>query len=227
MLENGNDALSGLGHDQARLLALYLQHEELRFDHIIVGCIPRQRETADLVLASYPSCTVTTGELLCDERWNEFDLERVFDDVVPQLAADDDIFRNQYELLCLETGNSKLSVHRKWTAVHERVMSAWIEDRYPSRCESWCQFVARVKSAGSSFRRFGRHAKIAVFTSATPIAIWVSAAFGSETPDHITALATASLTSSITVLRLRDTRMGLESFNCIPHLVEPNMRVCR
>ena len=67
---------------------------------------------------------------------------------------------------------------------------------------------------------------VAIFTSATPIAIWVAAALG--VPDgQIMRLAGVMYNSAVTTMRLRDDDLMLFSFNGVPHLTETHLRTFR
>jgi len=209
-------------------LGEYVRREGLRFHRVVVGGMRRQRETADLVFGSpLPPDVAALGPRCDDERWNEFDLNGVFESVAPRIASDDAHFRSEFEDMRQRIATGDPDVHRVWTSVDARVMQAWIEGRYAIPGESWRDFFARVKAAGADLEDLPAHAKVAVFTSAAPISIWVSAAFGSKSPDHITALSGASLTSSITILSQRDAQLTLESFNCVPHLGDATLRTRR
>lgn len=221
------DYLSDLGRNQSRLLGEYVRREGLRFYRVVVGCMRRQAETADLVFGSPLLSGAAYSHRCEDERWNEFDLNGVFESVAPQIALEDAQFRSELEDMRRRIASGDPDVHRVWTTIDTRVMRAWIEGRYSILGESWHDFVARVKAAGDDLRDIPPDANVAVFTSAAPISILVSAAFGSENPDYITRLSGASLTSSITVLSYRNAELTLESFNCVPHLPDASLRTRR
>ena len=67
---------------------------------------------------------------------------------------------------------------------------------------------------------------VAIFTSATPIAVWAAAAM--DVNDHrIMRIAGVLLNSSYTVVRVRDGKLRLFSLNNVPHLIDPEMRTHR
>jgi broad specificity phosphatase PhoE len=221
------DRLSELGREQARLLGLHVRSEGLRFDKAWVGGLRRQAETATLVLEALAGGGLSPAETATDARWNEFDLDAVYEGIAPQLARDDAEFRSEWEELERQVRDGNGHVHRIWTPADTKVVKAWIEGRYRIPAESWREFVQRVKTAGEEFSALPEDATVAVFTSATPVSIWVAAAFGSEHPAQVLRLAGASINSNITVMRWRDGEPHLGSFNAAPHLKEAALRTFR
>jgi broad specificity phosphatase PhoE len=101
-----------------------------------------------------------------------------------------------------------------------------MEGRYPCRTESWAAFGQRVLSARASLAAYPSGDAVAVFTSATPIAIWVASALGVSN-GKIMGLAGVMYNSAVTTMRLRDGDPMLFSFNGVPHLTEPELRTFR
>jgi len=107
------------------------------------------------------------------------------------------------------------------------VVQAWMARRYASDCESWDEFVARVRAAAQGpleAARSGRRA--AVFTSATPVAIAMGLALPLKAGD-IMQLAVASLNSNITILQVNEDQPRLFAFNWAAHLESPELRTFR
>ncbi|MGJ5813368.1 histidine phosphatase family protein [Paludibaculum fermentans] len=226
-LRDDYDRLSELGHEQARRLGAWISAERLQFDQVIIGGLRRQRETAEAALAALHEAGLPPAEVRHDSSWNEFDLDVVYDGIAPQIAAADAEFRAELEeqLRMIQAGDG--AIHRKWTRADTAVMRAWIEDAYPCPGESWGGFVDRIRAAGEEFRRLPHDARVAVFTSATPISIWGAAAFDSRNPTHIMKLAASAVNSSITVMHWRQDELFLALFNAAPHLTEPRLRTFR
>jgi broad specificity phosphatase PhoE len=213
------DELSELGREQARRLGEWIQAEKLRFDIVRSGELRRQRMTAEIA--------VGPASVVPDLRWNEFDLDGVYAAIAPRLAAADPDFRQRYDELALLLASGDRAVHRRWTDTDTKVVRAWVEGRFPdAEVESWSAFVSRVLAAGGELLQAPAGAQIAVFTSATPIAIWVAQALALQ-PVKIMELAGASLNTAVTVLHARDGRVWLTSFNGVPHLMESGLRTNR
>lgn len=213
------DRLSELGRQQAVVLGEWIRKEHLQFDKVLCGGLRRQVETAELALSG--------GSYETDPRWAEFDLDAVYAEVAPQLAADDATFRAHWEELQskLESGNAE--IHRQWAPADMGVVEAWIAGRYATKTESWQQFTARVLDAVSEFTPLKDGQKVAIFTSATPMSISVAEVLGLADPWKIMGFAGAAMNTGISVLHGRHGQLNLFQFNATPHLVDPRLRTFR
>jgi broad specificity phosphatase PhoE len=203
------DCLSEVGREQARRLGDWLAAQGVRFHAVYSGALERQRLTA--VAAGMPQPVV-------DERWNEFDLEGVYRGIAPQLAADDPEFRRQFAALDPN--------HRHWTSCDIAIVKAWIEGRYRCEGESWAGFCARVRDGLEALRtRHGPKEAVAVFTSATPMAIATALSLG-VTDGTVMKLAGVTHNAALTTLRLAPDDLTLFLFNSVAHL-PPELRTFR
>jgi broad specificity phosphatase PhoE len=214
------DRLSPLGVEQAGLLGRWLAAEGLHFDKVLAGSLRRQQETARIALAE------SGTEYGTEPLWNEFDLDAVYAGLAPRIAVDDEEFRQHWEHLQESIRSGRDGVHRTWVPADVKVVESWLLNRYPFEGESWPQFRERILSAGESLRSLNEGGSAAVFTSATPIAIWTGTAMGSDT-EQIMHLAGAQMNTSVTVLRGERGKWRLFSFNQIPHLADPRKRSFR
>lgn len=214
------DRLSVLGQEQAAHLGNWIRAENLQFDRILCGSLRRQKETATIALGTLDNVTI-------DPRWSEFDLDAVYNEVAPQLAQDDPRFRTHWDELQRTIASGDSGIHRQWTESDGLVAEAWIKGRYATRAESWDDFNARVINAGDTFEAASGHERIAIFTSATPVSIWISHVLGGLGPDRIMRFAGAALNTGISILARRNGETNLFSFNAIPHLTEPRLRTFR
>lgn len=222
------DALSAVGRRQAALLGEYLASEPVIFTAAFSGRMTRQRETAEEVAAAYRARRIPFPAIETLPAVDEFDLDHVYSELAPLLARDDGRFRAGYETLREQirasAGSPEAEVHRKWSPCDIQVVDAWIRARYTYSGESWEAFRARVASCRASLN--GREGNVAVFTSATPAAIWTALALDIH-DSRILPLAGALYNSSITILRLRDGQLRLFSFNAVPHLADAALRTHR
>jgi len=67
---------------------------------------------------------------------------------------------------------------------------------------------------------------VAIFTSATPIAVWVGMAMGAA-DGRLMRLAAVIYNSAVTTLNLRGEDLRLFSFNGVPHLASADLRTFR
>ena len=207
------DALSELGHRQARLLGEHFAQQGIRFDAAYSGGLIRQRETAAEVAAAvpgFPHLTVEPG-------WNEFDLDHVYRELAPVLCEEDPEFQREFEAM-------KADPHadRRWTASDLKIVTAWIEGHSRYNGETWLAFRERILGCRATFASQPEDDhNLIVFTSATPIGIW--AALGLDVEDHrAMRLAGVLHNASYTVIRLRGEQLRLHTFNAVPHL-EPSL----
>jgi broad specificity phosphatase PhoE len=219
------DSLSELGRTQARLLGEFFAREEIHFDWAYSGELTRQRQTAEEARAACPGFP----EIRVDPRWNEFDLDEVYRCLAPQLAEADPEFRREYEEMRAQAQAAEddhgAPVHRRWMPCDIKIIAAWLAGTRTFEGETWEAFRTRVSAV--RFPALPRQANIAVFTSATPAAIW--AANTLEIGDErVMKLAGALYNASCTVLRLNspsDSRLLM--FNAIPHLNAAELRTWR
>jgi broad specificity phosphatase PhoE len=222
------DSLSEVGRRQSELLGEYLVRERVEFQRVYVGAMCRQQQTAAAVMEAYRAAGLPFPPPQVSTAWNEFDLDRVYSELAPRLAADDEAFRREYEAMVEQIrasrGLADAEVHRRWSPCDIQVMDAWIRSLYPYSGESWDAFRQRVATPRSSLS--GAEGNIAVFTSATPNAIWTGLTLDIHDA-RILPLAGALYNSSITILRLRGEQLRLLSFNGTPHLIDAGMRTHR
>lgn len=216
------DRLSTLGAHQAGLLGSYFAARSEEFDELIAGGLRRQQETARLVsqgLSRTPAHEVVTT----DERWNEFDMAQVYQDLLPALLADSSQFASDWAARHISLKEDPRSTRGAAGRCDRALIEAWMENRYPGMTrESWAEFEARVGDAWESLAAKGRSSRLAVFTSATPIAIGVGRVL-SLPPQKILRLMAVLYNSGLTIVSLRREEPMLVSFNSTPHLADPSV----
>ena len=218
------DTLSAIGCQQATLLGRHLASGPA-FDKWVSGSLERQSATASLAsmeLASQPDIAALPG-------WNEFDLDRVYEGIAPELARRSEAFKTHWDtvkaLVDLHGDNETALVNRRWSPADEMVVRAWVNGEVDYDGESWKQFRERIRAALYGLIETKADSAI-VFTSATPAAICVGEALGIADGD-IFQLAGAMMNTAITELRWRQGKVRLFSFNNAPHLSDAALRTHR
>jgi broad specificity phosphatase PhoE len=214
------DDLSKTGCEQSRALGAWFRERETCFDLIVAGGLTRQRITAQEIISAMGSAK---PDLEIDSRWSEFDLDQVYAGIGPLLAREDERFGLAYEQLQREVGDPESSAHRSWRNCDVTVVRAWIEARYEFAGESFSAFGERVREALFSSPRDRR---VAVVTSATPIALCAAAALDLS-PRRVMQLAGALRNTAFSEMDLRPGDPRLVSFNNVPHLREERLRTVR
>jgi broad specificity phosphatase PhoE len=222
------DDLSEIGRAQARALGEWFGDWGTRFDAIVTGSLNRQRLTARLILDGMEERGIASPPVTVDPRWDEFNLDEVYACIAPLLSVEDEQFRTEYEQLQQDIADPVSSAHRVWRNCDVTVVRAWIEGRFEFAGESFPALCARVREALLAVPAGSR---IAVVTSATPIAICAGTALDLA-PRHTMRLA-AGFNSSFTEIDIRGTsgKSGgdprLVSFNNVPHLRDERLRTLR
>jgi broad specificity phosphatase PhoE len=212
------DQLSEIGRKQSVLLGEYFRFAGIRFQAAYSGGMHRQHATAELVLAGLES----PPPLQVDPRWNEFSLEGLWTFLAPRLLNESDQFARDYE-----QHRQSVNVDRVMTACDIELIRTWVRNHYPSDdVEPWEDFQRRVQSPLSDLTGYGSGAVVAVFTSATPTAIWCARALGLDAAKTF-QIAAVLFNSNFSTLRLRDEELTLFSLNNTPHLRELELRTFR
>jgi broad specificity phosphatase PhoE len=213
------DRLSDVGREQSTLLGNWLSKSHLRFDNAYSGRLNRQRETAEYVRQTCLQGGTPFPVVTDDPRFDEFDLDAVYRGIAPQIAAHDAEFRLQFEELGRQALDADSTVHRTWAQCEITALRGWIDGAYEFEGESFQGFVKRVGSGAGLLEGPGN---IAVFTSATPIAVWVGNALELE-GRKLMQLAGVLYNASMTVVKVDSERVRLFQFNTVPHLERPEL----
>lgn len=225
-LRHDYDTLSDLGRAQARLLGGHLAAQQVRFTAVYSGALKRQSETAHEVLSAMSAAGAATPDIQIDAHWNEFDLDAVYQAITPRLTAEDPEFRAEHEKLHRMLQDEDSPMHRTWTPCDTLVVRAWVEGKYEVPGESWESFRRRVSAPLDALSRIPPAENVAVFSSATPISVWIGLALGLN-GRHVMRLAGVTYNTALTTMRAREDDLALFSFNGTPHLPEPHLRTFR
>ncbi len=223
------DSLSEAGRRQSRLLGEYFVAHGIRFAAAYAGAMSRQQQTGDEVRQAYARAGISFPEIEVDQAWNEIGLDRVYAEIAPQLAAEEEEFRREYDALCEQArkyaDEPGALVHRKWQGCDTSIVEAWIAGRFPYTGEGWQQFCERVVACRSRLRR-GPQDNVLVFTSAVPVSVWAGLSLDIA-DQRIMRLAGVLYNTSYTIVRLTEDDLRLFAFNSTPHLAAPELRTHR
>lgn len=217
------DQLSSLGQQQAILLGQHFAQQQIQFDQVITGALQRQQHTAQLTLEQLDNKCSSQR----DERWNEFSLSSVYQGMLPLLLRADEKFAADYALMQEALRVEPHAVRGAVGRCDRAVIEAWMSERFPEYIgESWATFRARVQSALPSLIELASRQTLAVFTSATPIAIAVSSVMELSNAKTLGLMAMVQ-NSSVTTLRVREGEAWLFGFNATSHLPDAALRTFR
>ena len=213
------DVLSELGQQQAGALGKHVLAQGVEFSAVIAGGMHRQLETARIAREALTAGGANAPEITIDERWNEFSLISVYRALAKRMMKEDDAFARDIEEMQQAIARDPHTTGGAVGRCDQAVIRAWIEHRYPDfEGESWDSFRSRIQGCAADLSSNHRTEKsIAIFTSATPIAITAGAALG-LTQEKMLSILGVIYNTSVTVMRVRDGDLRLFTFNSTPHL---------
>ncbi|HLG13457.1 MAG TPA: histidine phosphatase family protein [Blastocatellia bacterium] len=216
------DVLSDLGREQARRLGEYFLEQGAQLEAVYAGGMIRQRETAEIACSVMSEAGLAAKEVTIDERWNEFSLASVYRAIARRMMQDSEEFRRDIAEMQEALRRDPHTTRGATGRCDAAVIRAWIENRYPDfEGETWASFSARIKACISDLisgqSADDRGMAIAVFTSATPIAIATALSLDLSDEKLVSILGVLYNTST-TVMRARPEGLRLFTFNQAPHL---------
>jgi broad specificity phosphatase PhoE len=220
------DVLSELGREQARLLGEHLSRQGLELEAVYAGGMQRQRLTAEIACEVMASRGVAVPDLTADERWNEFSLISVYRAIAKRMIEDSPDFSRDYREMQDAIRRDPHTTGGATGRCDAAVIRAWMAARYDDyKGEAWTAFRERIEACGSRLSNGDSGKAIAVFTSATPVAILAAAALDLRDEKFLSILGVI-YNSGITILRSREGGLRLFTFNSTPHL-EASQRTLR
>ncbi|HET9531914.1 MAG TPA: histidine phosphatase family protein [Blastocatellia bacterium] len=212
------DVLSDLGERQALLLGEYIRSQEMSLGAVFSGSMQRQRRTAEIACSIVESSALQSPDLVIDDRLNEFNLASVYRAIAKRLIEESEEFacdfKEMQEVLRKDPHTTRGATGRCDAAV----IRAWISDRFPDYGgETWRQFRERIQTCFSCLTSENGDRSIAIFTSATPIALLTGVALGLDEEKMLSILGVI-YNASITTIRIKDGSARLFTFNETPHL---------
>lgn len=219
MAEN-YDQLSALGQTQARLLAQAWASAGLGFDRACSGPRERQKDTAQAVAAAYAAAGLEFPQVESYPEFDEYQADAVLSAGLPMLCARD---ARAAELEREFTKARDMDGrHAAFQQMFEYVMVRWVRgDLVLNGVESWAEFRTRVNAGIDRFLAArGQSERVAMFTSAGPIAIAVQRAL--QISDEKTlALSWMPRNASWSDFVCTPEKFTLSTFNAYGHLFDP------
>lgn len=212
------DVLSDLGKAQAQKLGEHFAEQGITLSGVFAGGMRRQRETAEIACEAIIRAGLAAPDVTIDERWNEFSLISVYRAIAKRMMKDDANFardiREMQEAIALDPHTTGGAVGR----CDQAVIRAWMENRYSDYDgEAWSSFRDRIQARATDLCSNHHENAVAIFTSATPIAIIAAASLGLNDEKLLSVLGVIYNTS-VSVIRARSGELRLFTFNSTPHL---------
>lgn len=161
------DKLSPLGCRQAQVLGEYFRDGGIHFDAAYSGDLLRQRETAELVLASQPDRV----SHIIDPRFNEIQNDEQLHHLLPEVIARQPEVQGYVDQL----GSSK-----SYQKVIEVVFNYWVSEQCRNtEVQSWREYAGNVGAAlRAVIEAQGSGKTVAIFTSGGTVATLVGQVLG-------------------------------------------------
>ena len=211
------DRLSELGWEQARILGRYWASQDTQFDTVYRGTLRRQRETYEAVAEEYLRLGLAFPEAVVAPGLNEYDAQDLIKVIAPRIAEEDAAFAPLWKAWQAESGGPE--ENRRFQLMFEALVSRWIGGQLNGHgLEPWEDFRHRVDGALSQIRESGgRGARLAAFTSGSPIGVAVQSCLGAP-PMAALQLYWRVRNSSLTTFLFSGQRLSVDGFNELPHL---------
>lgn len=205
------DRLSDLGRRQAQRLGAFWAGTGQSFDLVFTGPRLRHRQTFDAAREAMDGALPPAIEL---PELDEYRAEELIATVLPMLAERDENVRALVENR-LSGREAEAGLYR----LLHRVGRAWAGGELEApEVESWSTFVARIEAALERIRgEANRGARVAVFTSAGPVAASAGLVLGAAA-EKVFELSLAVRNSSTSDFLFSSERISLQSFNATAHL---------
>ncbi|HKP84620.1 MAG TPA: histidine phosphatase family protein [Blastocatellia bacterium] len=212
------DVLSELGRQQARLLGEHLASQGINLCAIYSGTLQRQRHTAELACEAIARAGLPVPDPVADERWDEFSLLSVYRAIARRMMEEDEQFARDVREMQEAIRHDPHTTSGATGRCDAAVIKAWMENRYSDyEGESWAAFRNRIENCSGVLSNHDPEKAIAVFTSATPIAILTGSALG-LTDEKLVSILGVIHNTSVTLMRARGGGLRLFTFNSTPHL---------
>lgn len=219
MAEN-YDQLSQLGQTQARILGGAWAAADLHFDRVCSGPRERQKDTAKLVATAYAEAGREFPEIESYPEFDEYHADAVMQSGLPMLVARD-ARAAELEQAFNSAADATLR-HRSFQQLFEYVMAHWVRgDVVIEGSESWKQFCARVNAGVDRLvAQQGRSGRIAVFSSAGPMAVAMQRALSLSDAKTLD-LSWMPRNACWSEFLYTDEKFAVSTFNAYGHLVDP------
>jgi broad specificity phosphatase PhoE len=196
------DKLSPLGERQATLLGQYLRDSGIALDATYSGDLLRQRETAQLALASQQAEVPHQ----VDPRFNEIDNDEQLRYLLPEVMKTDPGLRT-----LVERG---LSSSKDYQKVIDAVFNYWVSPQCSeTRIRSWADYSGQVAGALQELMATqGSGKTLGIFTSGGTIATMVAQVLGLS-GEHTYQFYEPIFNCSVTQIFYNGSKTSLSYFN--------------
>ena len=195
------DELSALGHNQAQRVGEYLAGHKIKFDAVYLGALNRHAQTLAGISSAYQQAGLALPDSCVLPELNEYDFRGV-------LKAYNSAFPEDFDIAA-----------GRWLVALKTAMIAWARDQIGAAdLETWADFHIRVNAAAKRIAR--ESGEVLVVTSGGVISLFAQRALGFD-DNSIVAMNLALKNTALNEFRVTENSWQLQSFNTMPHYVQP------
>ncbi len=220
------DQLSDLGYRQSKVLGEYLVTEGLRFDKIYVGPLKRHHQTLQMVQEAYQEKGIKLPEPILMPELIEHRGPAVYRHMLPTLLETDE----KLQYWDAEVKANPKILKRNHLRMFHHTLELWargdFNGNHPEHLQSWTDFRAMVTRGLKRILEENKDKSgltIAAFTSGGTVSAATGEVLQMEKEEKIMELNGAVQNTAITEFMFSKGKIGLKSFNTIPHLKEKEL----
>jgi len=214
------DKLSPKGEEQSAILGNYLVEKNIRFDHIFVGTLERQKKTLEIVSECFKQKAIETASPNILTSLNEHKGPKAMKLSYEKLLEEDNFVKENFPKPDEDLTQSK----KKLMIVFKYFMEKWVNGEivvdHPE-VEPWAIFRKRVKEGLTDIlEKTPPKSTVGVFTSGGVISAITAEALGLNSETKVADLNYAVRNTSVSKFLYSDGAFNMLSFNEVPHLEE-------
>lgn len=220
------DQLSDLGYRQSKVLGEYLVAEGVRFDKIYVGPLKRHHQTLQMVQEAYQEKGIHIPEPILMPELIEHRGPAVYRHMLPTLLETDE----KLQIWDAEVKANPKMLKRNHLRMFHHTLELWargdFNGNHPEHLQSWQDFREMVRRGLQQILKDnedGRGLTIGAFTSGGTVSAATGEVLQMGKEEKIMELNSAVQNTAITEFMFSKGKIGLKSFNTVPHLKEKEL----
>lgn len=218
------DQLSELGYQQSTVLGEYLAQSGVRMDKIYVGPLKRHWQTYEQVKAAYAKKNINLPVPILLAELDEHQAPEVLKKVIDEVVPKHEILQKWHD-----EGQANPKLFRKnYLKIFHHFMTLWATDSakvaHPAEYQDWATFRAVVRQGIERIiTENGSGVTVGAFTSGGTVSAAAGHALEMTNEARIIELNASVINTSFTEFNFSKGKIGLKSFNNIPHLIQPEL----
>ena len=220
------DQLSDLGYRQSKVLGEHLVEKGVRFDKIYVGPLKRHQQTFEMVQEAYSENGMALPEPILMPELIEHRGPAVYRHMLPTLLETDE----KLQMWDAEVKANPKMLKRNHLRMFHHTLEMWargdFNGNHPEHLQNWTDFRAMVTRGLKQILKENTDTSgltIAAFTSGGTVSAAMGEVLQMEKEEKIMELNGTVYNTAVTEFLFSKGKIGLKSFNTIPHLIEKEL----